>query len=172
MTQTLVDALTPLREYYATQVATLSPTQQTAIRMQVVAEASDTGERVGVRAEGATLTVGVDGGSADVVFRGRAQTMCAFLAQSGREFIVGPILRGRLPALRMIRGTLRMEFNEGDEMTICFGESATPDALIRLGHAEAIGLFNGKLRPEVAVMMGRVRIERGLAFLLSLERIL
>jgi hypothetical protein len=172
MTDTLVDALTPLCAYYATQVATLSSAQQAAIRMQVIAEASDTGERVGVRAEGATLAVGVELSSADVVFRGHAKTMCAFLAQSGREFIVGPILRGRLPALRMIRGILRMEFNEGDEMTICFGGATIPDALIRLSHAEAIGLFNGKLRPEVEVMMGRVRIERGLAFLLSLERIL
>ncbi len=172
MTHMLVDALTPLRAYYATQVATLSATQQTAIRMHVIAEASDTGERVGVRAEGATLDVGVELQSGDVVFRGRAQTMCAFLEQSGREFIVGPIMRGRLPALRMIRGTLRMECHEGDEMTICFGGATTPDALIRLSHAEAIGLFNGTLRPEIEVMMGRVRIERGLAFLLSLERIL
>ena len=172
MTKRLADAMAPLMVYYGERVRTLTAEQQEHIDLQVVAEATDSGERIGLRAQGAQLQMQATVGAGDVVFRAESATMCAFLQHSGREFIVGPIMRGRLSALRSIRGTLRMCFTEGDEMTICFGDAASPEAVIRLSHADAIGLFNGKLRPEVGVMMGRIRIESGLAFLLSLERIL
>ena len=73
---------------------------------------------------------------------------------------------------RALRGTLRMVMNEGDEYKIVFGGAVIPEAVMRMGQQDALGLLAGTLNAQAAVFSGRIRIDSGMSFLMSLERFL
>jgi hypothetical protein len=159
----LVPAIAPLLQAYASAVSELSREAQQHVHLTIVLETTDTNETHVVVAEGpdATLVATTDR-PINVRVSGTHEIIKTFIQASGSQFIVGPIRRGKITALRALRGSLVLRFHEVSQ----------PEAVIHLSQADALALFCGTLKPQVAVMLGRIRIESGLPFLLSLDRIL
>lgn len=169
----LVPAIAPLLQAYASAVSELSREAQQQVHLTIVLETTDTNETHVVVAEGpdATLVASTDR-PINVRVSGTHEIIKTFIQASGSQFIVGPIRRGKITALRALRGSLVLRFHEGGSVRLGFGEVSQPEAVIHLSQADALALFCGTLKPQVAVMLGRIRIESGLPFLLSLDRIL
>ncbi len=95
------------------------------------------------------------------------------LLQTGNvRFVTDPITRGKVAALKQVRGLLRLTFNEGGELSVAFSDMRDPEAVVALSKRDALGLLAGTLNPQMAVMTGRMRIVSGMNFLLSLDRIM
>lgn len=169
----LVPAIVPLLQAYAAAVGELPREAQQQVHLTIVLETTDTHETHVVVADGpgATLAATSDR-PVNVRVSGTHEVIKTFIQASGSQFIVGPIRRGKITALRALRGSLVLRFNEGGSVRLGFGETTQPEAVIHLSQADALALFCGTLKPQVAVMLGRIRIESGLPFLLSLDRIL
>ena len=88
------------------------------------------------------------------------------------RFVTDPITRGKVAALKQVRGLLRLTFNEGGELSVAFSDMRDPEAVVALSKRDALGLLAGTLNPQMAVMTGRMRIVSGMNFLLSLDRIM
>lgn len=165
--------LAPLIAAYQTALAGLPVPQQAAVQCSIGIEASDTNERWQFDANGAEVTVRVvPTGEVDFLFKTTKARLEQFIQADGITFLLRPIANGRVAGFRALRGTLRMLINEGDEYAIVFGGAAIPEAVMRMGHQDALGLLAGTLNAQAAVFSGRIRIDSGMSFLMSLERFL
>ena len=165
--------LAPLIAAYQTALAGLPVPQQAAVQCSIGIEASDTNERWQFDANGAEVTVRVvPTGEVDFLFKTTKARLEQFIQADGITFLLRPIANGRVAGFRALRGTLRMLINEGDEYAIVFGGAAIPEAVMRMGHQDALGVLAGTLNAQAAVFSGRIRIDSGMSFLMSLERFL
>jgi hypothetical protein len=165
--------LAPLIAAYQTALAGLPVPQQVAVQCSIGIETSDTHERWQFDANGAQVTVrDVPTDDVDFLFKTTKARLEQFIQADGISFLLRPIGNGKVVAFSALRGTLRMVINEGDEYTIVFGGAAIPEAVMRMGQQDALGLLAGTLNAQAAVFSGRIRIDSGMSFLMSLERFL
>lgn len=163
--------LAPLIAAYRTALAGLPVAQQAAVQCSIGIEVTDSHERWQLTANGADVTV-TDEISEPVDFRVYASKarIDQFVNDNGISFLLRPITTGRIVPFKALRGTLRLALTEGDEYKIVFGGAAAPEAIMRMKQQDAIGLLTGTLNAQAAVFSGRIRIDGGMSFLMSLER--
>jgi hypothetical protein len=143
--------LAPLIAAYQTALAGLPVPQQATVQFSIGIATSDTNERWQFDANGAQVTVrDVPSDSVDFLFETTKVRMEQFVDANGITFLLRPIANG----------------------TIVFGGAAMPEAVMRMGQQDALGLLAGTLNAQAAVFSGRIRIDSGMSFLMSLERFL
>jgi hypothetical protein len=165
--------LAPLIAAYQTALAGLPVPQQATIQFSIGIATSDTNERWQFDANGAQVTIrDVPSDTVDFLFETTKVRMEQFVDANGITFLLRPIANGKMSGFKALRGTLRMAMNEGEEYKIVFGGAAVPEAVMRMGQQDALGLLAGTLNAQAAVFSGRIRIDSGMSFLMSLERFL
>lgn len=169
---TLQALVAPLEAELRTIVAGLPAATRDALALTVALTSSDTGEVVRVVVQGADVTLLTDDGTAHMRLTASAAVFADILQSGNVRFVTDPIARGKVAALKQVRGLLRLTFNEGGELRVAFSDMRDPEAVVAMSKRDALGLLAGTLNPQMAVMSGRMRIVSGMSFLLSLDRIM
>jgi len=169
---TLQALVAPLEAALRTIVAGLPAATRDATAFTVALSCSDVPDVVRVVVNGADVTILVGDGSAHMRLTADMATFGELLQTGNVRFVTDPITRGKVAALKQVRGLLRLTFNEGGELSVAFSDMRDPEAVVALSKRDALGLLAGTLNPQMAVMTGRMRIVSGMNFLLSLDRIM
>ncbi len=169
---TLQALIAPLEVQLRTIVAGLPAATRDATVFTVALACSDAPDVVRVAVNGADVAMLAGDGSAHMRLTTDLATFGELLQAGTVRFVTDPITRGKVTALKQVRGLLRMTFNEGGELSVAFSDMRDPEAVVAMSKRDALGLLAGTLNPQMAVMMGRMRIVSGMNFLLSLDRIM
>ena len=172
MTTTLLALVAPLEAQLRTALAALPQANRDAAKLTVALTSSDTREGVRVEINGADVTFHGDDGSADLRLTADLAIFVELMQQGSLRFVTDPIMRGKVPAIKKVRGMLRLTCKEGGDILVTFADTRKPEAVVAMSKADAIGMLVGTVNPQMAVVMGRMRIVSGMDFLMSLDRIM